>query len=108
MPAKFSEGDTVGMTGEVSIVHDDGTVTLLLPGYDIPLTTRAEFLEPDREEEARGRPPQAALGSVELTAVLPPPSRARLLEPWGMYFSLPGASGIGASNPITEKPAPIW
>ena len=28
MAAKLSEGDTVGLTGEVTMVHDDGTVTL--------------------------------------------------------------------------------
>jgi hypothetical protein len=31
--AKLSEGDTVGMTG--TIVHDDGTVTIRLHGYDV-------------------------------------------------------------------------
>ena len=30
----------ISMTGEVTIVHDDGTVTVHLHGYDIPLTTR--------------------------------------------------------------------
>ncbi len=31
---QLSEGDTVGMTGEVTLVHDDGTVTVRLHGYD--------------------------------------------------------------------------
>ena len=37
-------GDTVGMTGEVEIVHDDGKVTVRLKGYDHPMTVRAEHL----------------------------------------------------------------
>ena len=41
---KLGEGDTISMTGEVTIVHDDGTVTVRLHGYDIPLTTRGEHL----------------------------------------------------------------
>lgn len=40
----LGEGDTVGLTGEVSIVHDDGKVTVWLKGYDIPVTIRAEHL----------------------------------------------------------------
>ena len=44
MAPKLSAGDTVGMTGEVTRVNDDGSVTLRLNGYDIPVTTRPEFL----------------------------------------------------------------
>ena len=45
MAAKqLSEGDTVGLTGEVKMVHDDGTVTVRLHGYDVPVTTRGEHL----------------------------------------------------------------
>ena len=33
MENKLSEGDTVGLTGEVTLVHDDGTVTVHLHGY---------------------------------------------------------------------------
>ena len=44
MATKLSEGDTVGMTGDVTLIHDDGTVTLRLHGYDYPLTVRAEHL----------------------------------------------------------------
>ena len=51
MAAKLSEGDTITMTGEVTLVHDDGTVTVRLHGYDVPVTTRGEHLELDREEE---------------------------------------------------------
>ena len=32
MPVKLTEGDTVGLTGEVTLVHDDGTVTVRLHG----------------------------------------------------------------------------
>jgi hypothetical protein len=44
MAAKLSEGDTISMTGEVTIVHDDGKVTVRLHGYDVPVTTRSEHL----------------------------------------------------------------
>ena len=44
MAPKLSAGDTIGMSGEVPIVHDDGNVTLRLNGYDFPVTTRPEFL----------------------------------------------------------------
>jgi hypothetical protein len=44
MAAKLSEGDTVGMTGEVAIVHDDGRVTVRLHGYGYPLTIGGEHL----------------------------------------------------------------
>ena len=40
----LGEGDTVGLTAEVSIVHDDGTVTIWLSGYAVPITIRAEHL----------------------------------------------------------------
>ncbi|WP_292406221.1 hypothetical protein [Mesorhizobium sp.] len=42
--AKLSEGDTITMTGEVTLVHDDGTVKVRLHGYDVPVTTRGERL----------------------------------------------------------------
>jgi hypothetical protein len=41
---KLSEGDTVSMTGEVTLVHDDGTVTEWLPGYDVPVRTQSGHL----------------------------------------------------------------
>ena len=41
---ELGEGDTVELTGEVSIVHDDGKVTIWLKGFDIPITIRAEHL----------------------------------------------------------------
>ncbi|MER8703452.1 hypothetical protein [Mesorhizobium sp. M1227] len=34
--AKLSERDTITMTGEVTLVHDDGTGTVRLHGYDVP------------------------------------------------------------------------
>ena len=40
----LGEGDTVGMTGEVVLVHDDGKVTIRLQGYDCPMTVRSEHL----------------------------------------------------------------
>ena len=36
--------DTIGMSGEVMRVNHDGSVTLLLRGYDFPVTIRPEFL----------------------------------------------------------------
>ena len=56
MAAKLSEGDTVGLTGEVTMVHDDGTVTINLHGYDYPLTLRAEHLSLIAKSKKRGRP----------------------------------------------------
>ena len=61
MATKLSEGDTISMTGEVTLVHDDGTVTVRLHGYDVPLTTRGEHLslvakkkaEPGRRKQTR-------------------------------------------------------
>ena len=44
MPAKFVEGDTVSMDGEVTRLNDDGTITVHLHGYGTPVTTRAEHL----------------------------------------------------------------
>ena len=41
MAAKLSEGDTVGMTGEITIVHDDGSVTgCMVLVYRSPLAPR--------------------------------------------------------------------
>ena len=34
---QLSGGDTVGLTAEVTMVHDDGTVTIKLHGYVYPL-----------------------------------------------------------------------
>ncbi|WP_292407169.1 hypothetical protein [Mesorhizobium sp.] len=42
--AKLSEGETITMSGEVTLVHYDGTVTVRLHGYDVPVTTRGERL----------------------------------------------------------------
>ena len=44
MAMKLSEGDTVGMTGEVTYLHDDGRVTVRVHGFDYPITIRAERL----------------------------------------------------------------
>jgi hypothetical protein len=40
----LGEGDTISMQGEVTIVHDDGRVTVWLHGYDYPITVRAEHI----------------------------------------------------------------
>ena len=44
MAEKFAEGDTISMTGEIAHVHDNGTVTVRVHGFDYPLTMRAEHL----------------------------------------------------------------
>ncbi len=44
MAARLSEGDTIAMEGEVTAVHEDGTVTVRLHGYSVPITTRGENL----------------------------------------------------------------
>ena len=59
MPPKLTEGYTVGITGEIAIVHDDGSVTLRLRGYDIPITTRGEhvsLIAKRKAEPVRRRP----------------------------------------------------
>ena len=38
--ASWRKAIPVSITGEVPHVHDDGTVTVRLHGYDIPVTTR--------------------------------------------------------------------
>jgi hypothetical protein len=37
-------GDSVGMTGEVTIVHDDGSVTVRVLGIGSPVTIGTEHL----------------------------------------------------------------
>jgi hypothetical protein len=58
MPAKLSEGDTVGLTGEVTIVHDNRTVTVRVHGYGTPVTVGAEHLSliAKRKAERRTKP----------------------------------------------------
>jgi hypothetical protein len=34
---------SIGISGEVTIIHNDGSVTVRLNGYDFPVTTRTEF-----------------------------------------------------------------
>ena len=70
--AKLSEGDTISMTGEVTLVHDDGTVTVRLHGYDVPVTTRGEDLsliakkraEPGRRKKLFDVPDRSAGASL--------------------------------------------
>ena len=55
--SKLTEGDTFGLTGEVTMVHDDGTVTISLHGYVYPLTLRGEHLSLIAKSKAkRSRP----------------------------------------------------
>ena len=62
--AKLAEGDTISMQGGVTIVHDDGTVTVQLHGYEVPVTTTGEHLslvakgkaEPRRKKPLFDRP----------------------------------------------------
>ena len=57
MPAKLSEGDTVGMTGEVTIVHDDGSPASWLRDADHDVG-RASVA--DCEAQGRTQTPEAA------------------------------------------------
>jgi hypothetical protein len=41
---QLEKGDTIAMQGEVTKIHHDGRVTVLLHGYVIPITTRGEHL----------------------------------------------------------------
>ena len=60
MAEKLSEGDTIAMQGEVTMVQDDGSVTVRLHGYGVLITTTGEHLslvakksaEPGRLKEA--------------------------------------------------------
>ena len=76
MTAKLSEGDTIAMQGEVTMihddgrvtvrlhaysevtmVHDDGSVTVRLHGYSVPITTTGEHLSSvaKRKSDPKGR-----------------------------------------------------
>jgi hypothetical protein len=59
MATKLSEGDTVGMTGEITHVHDDGTVTVRVQGLGYPVTIVSEHLSlvaKRRPEPGRRKP----------------------------------------------------
>jgi hypothetical protein len=51
--APLSEGDTVGLTAEVTIIHGDGKVTVRLHGFDYPVTVRPEHLGLVAKKRAR-------------------------------------------------------
>jgi len=38
----ISEGDVVGLTGDITRVGDDGTVSVWVRGYPVPMTIRIE------------------------------------------------------------------
>ena len=67
MATKLSEGDSIGMQGEVTLVHDDGTVTVRLLGYDVAVTNAGRTPATDREA-ATGQG-QAATGRAGLGVV---------------------------------------
>src|SRR5262245_11502031 len=53
--ASSPEGDLVGMTGEVTRVDDDGTVTVRLRGLNYPVTTSGEHLSLFAKRQSAGR-----------------------------------------------------
>ncbi len=59
MAAKLSEGDTIAMQGEVTMVHEDGKVTVRLHGFSVPITTTGEHLSlvAKRKPEPRRQKP---------------------------------------------------
>src|SRR5262245_33859213 len=67
MPKLFA-GDTVGMRGEITLISDDGTITVGLVGYDVPVTTRPEHLELiDSNARARTADRPVGRNRVEVT-----------------------------------------
>ena len=66
MASKVSAGDMIGISGEVTRVNDDGSVTLRLNGYDYPGHDAPRISHPDRKAASRARPAQAALESARL------------------------------------------
>jgi hypothetical protein len=53
MATKLSEGDSIAMRGEVTMLHDDGSVTVWLHDYGVPITRTSES---GGEEEGRRKP----------------------------------------------------
>ena len=73
MPAKLSEGDTVGMAGEVTIVHDDGSVTVRLHGFGTPIETSGEHLSlVAKRKPEPGRRKRCATWIIEASEVKAP------------------------------------
>jgi hypothetical protein len=62
--AKLLEGDAVGLTGDVTHVHDDGTVAVRVQGYGVPVMTRGEHLSLVAKRKAE--PAEAALRQAGL------------------------------------------
>ena len=44
MSERFREGDGVALQGAVTLVHDDGHITVRVLGYDFAITLRAEHV----------------------------------------------------------------
>ena len=64
MATKLAPGDTIAMQGEVTHVHDDGTVTVWLYGYDYPVTTHGEHLSLiAKKPDNRKKPPKGGTGA---------------------------------------------
>jgi len=56
MAEKFGVGDTIVMEGGVTVVHDDGKVTVRLLGYGTPIATRGEHLSLVAKKKAEPGP----------------------------------------------------
>ena len=56
--SELEEGDSVGLTADVTRVHADGQVTVRVHGYGYPVTLRAEHLSLiTRREPTSSKPP---------------------------------------------------
>ena len=54
-------GDTISMTGEVTMIHCDGHVTVRLHGYDMPITSRTKQPKDQSRIESGDGTTQSAL-----------------------------------------------
>ena len=91
--AKLLAGDTVGMTGEVTIVHGDGSVRLRLHSYDIPVTVRAEHLSLSRDGGSRCSTIRTEVDSI--------------VAMFGRRVFLPRRSRVLNVDPPVDTPHPI-
>jgi hypothetical protein len=51
----FEEGDSVGLHGEITRIHDDGRVTIRVHGFDYPITVRSEHVNLTAKHRAQRR-----------------------------------------------------